>query len=239
MVRPWKNSRVTDAQRARNSRRKVMEERGLAEDIWQTTEPTTDAERGLDYLHYRRYEVERRRLEKQGKKGMVYVDRNIGVRRDDHITSRTLCGVLWPNAFNQGRFPLNEAEENRDKLGRTAVAALLGEIRRNQEYGMLAILSDILHEDPDTKDLENVIFDGRTEKKKKGREKLEDFPKDHPIKIWLKRKSNIRNTQAQSVQLTLENFLRSEMEAIAFERAEADRRRRKRQGGGGGGGGIT
>lgn len=228
MVRAFKNPDITNAQRARLLRRRLIEERSIAEAIWQQTQPETDPERLTDYLHYREYEVERRRIQKKGRRGYVYMDRNIGVRAIDHIVTRLVCGILWPDGFNQGRYPLNEAEGNQDKLARHAIATLIVKIRSDERFAYIGIITDQLHEDPETHDLDNVIFDGRTEKQTPNVENVNRLQEDDPRSIWIQRRQRRTNTSQRITQMTIDNFLRSEAEARDLERQEENRRAARR-----------
>jgi hypothetical protein len=210
-----------------------MEERSIAESIFNVTQPESDAERIVDYIHFREYEKERRRLKDKGKRGLVYAESNLGVRMDDHIVTRIIAGILWPRGYNQGRYPLNDAEENQDKIARNMTASLIAEIRINKRFAYLGIITDLLHKDANTGDFENVIFAGRTEKKKNGSEKLVDLKKDDPRKIWIERRDKRRKALDARTQQTLDNFLRSEADIISLEQQERLFRRRRRAGPGG------
>jgi hypothetical protein len=230
-MRPWKNPNITDIQRARLLRQRVIEERGVAEEIWQSTQPETDIERFIDYIHYRRYELQRRKLQKHGKRGYVYTDRNLGVRMEDHIVSRIACGVLWPDAFIQGRYPLNGNEANQDKMARSNLAGLIAWVRIDPRCRHVAIITDMLHLDPDTGDKDNVIFEGRTEKKTDKKETIRNLDANDVRVGWVERREARGVALEQRTQQTIDNFLRSEVDNNILERQEQDRRRRRPRGG--------
>ena len=199
--RIFKHPDTTDADREKNLKKRAMEERANALDKWDTMEikPINDEERVIRFLKKR--------------------------TRAEHITNRVLKYVLWGMKYGIRFYPRSKEDKWDDRLGSSRLTGVIGKIREKKQYAHFSLISEILHENPQTKDMEFVIFDGITEKTSKKKERRPP----EIIAEWQENRERLQATINKRTQNTVDNAMRSEVEIEQLERQDYDVRNNKRK----------
>jgi hypothetical protein len=135
----YKNSSVTDDQRDRVLKRRIIEERSEGMAIFKQKYAITMKQKLVDYMR--------------------------GKTADDHITMRILLNVLYDDSIHLN--PKTDAEKWLDLKRKGPIYTLIKQVRIDPDFEYLSILTDVAHENPDTNDMEAVCVDAGAEQGKK------------------------------------------------------------------------
>jgi len=137
----FKNPDVNDIQRERVLKRRILEERAKAEEIWKWKESKTKPQKLADYLK--------------------------GKKIADHITTRIMRGVLYGLKYGMSVYPKTPEEKYFDARGLNLLRQLISKIRRDPEFRWFSVATEVPNENPDTRDLEYVCYDFAAEQGRK------------------------------------------------------------------------
>jgi len=156
--RTWKNPKVTNGQRDKNLKRRVIEAKADADAIFNNTGAGSVTEKIIDFLKDKRI--------------------------SDHITYRILRGALFGLRYGAKCYPETNEEKFLDWTGMNNLRAAISNARRDRRYGYVSIGSGLFHENPDTKDVEPVLCNMTLESKivvetwRKSRKQVENTLKE-------------------------------------------------------------
>jgi hypothetical protein len=187
----WRNPRTTDAQRDRVLKRRILEERAKAFAIWKRENSKTISQKIVDYLK--------------------------GKKISHHITERILRGVIFGPKYGMTLFPKNPQEKYFDVIGQIRMSHLISSIRLNPKFKWVSVSTEIASPNPDTQDLEYVIFDFAAEQGRK-------INRTESLTEWEVNRREIEDTKAEITTETIERALTPEPERRRLEREEKDRR---------------
>lgn len=190
--RIYKNPQVTDIQRDRVLRKRILEEHAKAEEVWKWKESKTKTQKLVDYLK--------------------------GKKIADHITGRILRGVLYGPKYGMSVYPKTPEEKYFDLRGLNRLCQLIHKIRQNPEFKWLSLATEQANENPDTQDLEYVLYDFAAEQGKKTK-------KVQPLAIWEANRQQIMDTYIRITNETVERALLPEIKRRKLEKEEKDRRK--------------
>lgn len=162
-----KNPNVNDIQRERVLKKRIIEERAKAQEIWERKGSKTKRDKLIHYME--------------------------GKRIADHITSRILRGVVYGLKYGMSLYPKNPEEKYFDLLGTWSLSHLISRIRRNPDFDWFSIATEVRSENPDTKDLEYVCYDFRAEQEAQGKRRI---TKEHvELTTWKTNRQEIEDTK--------------------------------------------
>jgi hypothetical protein len=188
----WKNRETTDVRRDRVLKRRILEERAKAFQIWKRENSKTISQKIVDYLK--------------------------GKKISHHITERILRGVVFGPKYNSmSLFPKTPEQKYFDVIGQIRISKLISSIRRNPKFKWFSISTEIASLNPDTQDLEYVIYDFAAEQGRK-------INRAESLVEWETNRREIEDTKAEITTETIERALTPEAERRRLEREEKDRR---------------
>lgn len=189
----FKNPQVTDIQRDRVLKRRILEERSKALVIWKREKSKTKQQKAVDYLR--------------------------GKTREHHITERMLRGIIYGPKYGMDYYPKNPVQKYADLIGMIRTSHLISEIRRSPRFRWFSISTEIVHENPDTRDLEYVVYDFAAEQGRK-------LKKTMPLAEWETNRREVEETKTHITTETVERAMLPELERRQRERDDKDTRGR-------------
>jgi hypothetical protein len=189
----YKNPQVTDIQRDKWLKKRVLEERAKALVIWTREKSKTKKQKCVDYLR--------------------------GKTRDHHITERILRGVIYGPKYGMDYYPKKPEQKYADLMGMIRTSHLISEIRRDPRFRWFSIATEIVHENPDIRDLEYVVYDFTAERGKK-------VKKTPPLIEWESNRREVEDTKTHITSETVERAMLPELERRQRERDDKDTRGR-------------
>lgn len=196
----YKNPEISDDRRDKIIKRRVMEEKARATEIWGWTYPRNNMERYADYIRY--------------------------TKIDHHVTPRIAKGVIFGYKYGTFDYPKTKEEKWDDKVGLGRIYAMNHYIRDDDEnFPYLSIGTEILHEDPDTKDKDYPIFNFNAERTNKKKISVKEM---QLLTEWENLRNELNDSRTDITEKTVKRAKLTDEELRTLEREAMERRRNRK-----------